>query len=381
MDYPALWDSQPGIKVIVLSAVFESLAIVAVILRLWSRRIQGAVLVLNDFAILAALLFTTGLAALIILSVAWAGEGQAFKNVPPQDQGRIFMTFVFEQPVWGAANALVKISILHLYVTIFPNPTFRKICYVMMAVSTVFFVTILLEVFLLCMPFVYNWDKTIEGTCGNQTLALLMIGSANLIIDAIIVVLPLPLLWRLQLPIWKKIGLLVMFSLGAFTCVVTLLRIIRIENTNLADTDPTISGAIIAQWSILEPTIAIVNSCFPTIRPVLNKYSPSVAWTKRFTSKNSSGRPSTPSTRYALSSKASPSSTISGKKQFQRLEDDMYLLQEVPVTSNKGLPSASNYYSVGADGPAVQPEATNGASGITCTREWEVQSSVGECWV
>ena len=109
----------------------------------------------------------------------------------------------------------MKISILHLYVTIFPNPTFRKICYVMMAVSTVFFVTILLEVFLLCMPFVYNWDKTIEGTCGNQTLALLMIGSANLIIDAIIVVLPLPLLWRLQLPIWKKIGLLVMFSLGA----------------------------------------------------------------------------------------------------------------------------------------------------------------------
>ncbi|MCJ1419733.1 hypothetical protein MMC32_006089 [Xylographa parallela] len=378
MDYPALWNSQLGISVIVLSVVLELLAVIAVILRIWSRRIQGTALVLNDFAILAALLFTTGLVALIIFAVAWAGEGQAFENVPPQDQGRIFMTFVFETPVWGAANTLVKISILHLYVTIFPSPTFRKICYVMMAVSTAYFIGILLETFLLCMPFVYNWNKMVEGTCGNQMLALLMIGSANLIIDAIIVVLPLPLLWRLQLPIWKKIGLVLMFSLGTFTCVVTLLRIIRIQNTNLADTDPTISGATIAQWSILEPTIAIVNSCFPTIRPVLHKYFPSLALTKRFTSKTSSGSRSTHS---PLSTKTSPSSTVGAKKQFQRLDDDLYPLQEVHVSSNKALPSTPDYYSIGVDGPVVPPRGTPGASGITYTREWKVQSSAEEGWV
>ncbi|MCJ1388536.1 hypothetical protein MMC18_001383 [Xylographa bjoerkii] len=250
-----------------------------------------------------------------------------------------------------------------------------------MAVSAAYFISILLETFLLCMPFVYNWDKTIQGTCGNQTLALLMIGSANLIIDAIIVVLPLPLLWRLQLPVWKKIGLLAMFSLGAFTCVVTLLRIIRIENTNLADTDPTISGAVIAQWSILEPTLAIVNSCFPTIRPVLHKYFPSLAWTKKFTSKNSAGSRSTQSIRSPLSSKASRSSAIGGKKQFRRLEDDVYPLQELHVSTNKAFPATPNYYSVGVDGPVVPPQATNGARGITYTREWKVQSSVERSWV
>ncbi|MCJ1291626.1 hypothetical protein MMC34_003171 [Xylographa carneopallida] len=315
------------------------------------------------------------------LAVVWAGEGQAFENIPPQDQGRIFMTFVFESPVWAAANTLVKISILHLYVTIFPSPIFRKICYAMMAISTVYFVSILLETFLLCMPFVYNWNKMIEGTCGNQTLALLMIGSANLIIDAIIVVLPLPLLWRLQLPIWKKIGLLVMFSLGAFTCVVTLLRIIRIENTNLADTDPTISGAIIAQWSILEPTIAIINSCFPTIRPVLHKYVPSPAWAKQLTSKNGSASRSKLSTHSVLSSKASPSSTIGSKKQFQRLEDDMYPLQKVYVSNKTTVPSTQKYYAAGVDGPVVPPGAAKGTRAITYTREWKVQSSAEQCWV
>lgn len=250
-----------------------------------------------------------------------------------------------------------------------------------MAVSTAYFISILLETFLLCMPFVYNWDKTIDGTCGNQTLALLMIGAANLIIDAIIVALPLPLLWRLHLPLWKKIGLLAMFSLGSFTCVVTLLRIIKIENTNLAGTDPTITGAIIAQWSILEPTIAIVNSCLPTIRPVMHKYFPSLPWANKFTPKNSSRRRSTQSARSPLSSKASPSSTIGGKKQFQRLEDDMYPLQSIHVSSNKTVPSTPHYYSVAADGPDVPPERRDGANGITYTREWKVQSSAEQSWV
>ena len=162
------------------------------------------------------------------------------------------------------------------------------------------------------------------------------------------------------------------------TCVVTLLRIIRIQNTNLADTDPTISGATIAQWSILEPTIAIVNSCFPTIRPVLHKYFPSLALTKRFTSKTSSGSRSTHS---PLSTKTSPSSTVGAKKQFQRLEDDLYPLQEVHVSSNKALPSTPDYYSIGVDGPVVPPRGTPGASGITYTREWKVQSSAEEGWV
>ncbi|MCJ1401369.1 hypothetical protein MMC11_004581 [Xylographa trunciseda] len=381
MDYPALWNSQLGINLIVLSVVFELLAIIAVILRICSRRIQRIALVLNDFAILAALLFTTGLFAIVVLSVAWAGEGQAFNDVPPQDRGRIFMTFVIETPVWGAANTLVKISILHLYVTIFPNPAFRKICYALMAISTAYFVSILLETFLLCMPFVYNWDKTIEGTCGNQTLALLMIGAANLIIDAILVLLPLPLLWRLQLPIWKKLGLLVMFSLGVLTCIITLLRIIKIENTNLVGTDPTITGAIIAQWSILEPTIGIVNSCFPTIRPVLQKYFPSIAWTKKLTSKNSSGSRSTQSVRSPFSNKASPSSTVGSKKQFQRLEEDLYPLQVVHMNHSKAIPSTPHYHFGGVDDPVVPPEERKGAGGITYTREWKVQSSVEEDWV
>ncbi|MCJ1477963.1 hypothetical protein MMC13_006638 [Lambiella insularis] len=347
MDYPALWNSQAGIAVIVITTVFESLAILAVILRLWSRRIQRTKLVLNDYAVLAALLFTTGLSASIVLAVTWAGEGQPYANIPPQLKGRIYITYEIETPIWGAAISLVKISILHLYLTIFPSRVFKRICYGMMGVSAAWFVGVLLQTFLLCRPFALNWDHTITGTCGDTTMAQLSIGSANLIIDAIIVTLPLPLLWRLKLPVWKRIGILAMFSLGAFTCVVTLMRVIRIHDllnvtgTDFADEDPTLTGATIAEWSILEPTIGIINSCFPVMRPVLRKLFPFSTWAEKITSKYGSGRRS----RASVSGKHSPflsNNSSAGKKHFQRLENDMYPLPDKHVGNNRAL--ASTYH-------------------------------------
>jgi hypothetical protein len=117
--------------------------------------------------------------------------------------------------VWGAANTAVKISILHLYITIFPNRLFTRICYGTMAVSIGYFCSVFLEAFLLCTPVTYNWNKTVTGSCANVALAYLFAGITNLLIDLIIVALPLPMLWRLQLPVAKKIGISAMFSIGA----------------------------------------------------------------------------------------------------------------------------------------------------------------------
>ena len=119
------------------------------------------------------------------------------------------------QVTWAAANSAVKVSILHLYVSIFPNIAFRRICYALMAVSALYVVGVILDTFLMCQPFAFNWDHTIEGSCGNQTLALLLTGALNLIIDVAIVILPLPVLWRLQMPVARKLGVSAMFSVGA----------------------------------------------------------------------------------------------------------------------------------------------------------------------
>ena len=55
MEYPALGSSREGHGSIALCFTFESLAIIAILLRLWSRQLKKAALAFNDFAAIAAM--------------------------------------------------------------------------------------------------------------------------------------------------------------------------------------------------------------------------------------------------------------------------------------------------------------------------------------
>ena len=84
-----------------------------------------------------------------------------------------------------------------------------------MALTMCYLIVVILESFLLCRPFAYNWDKTIEGSCANQTSIFLSAGVINLLIDVMIVTLPMPMLWRLRMPLGRKIALSGVFGMGA----------------------------------------------------------------------------------------------------------------------------------------------------------------------
>jgi hypothetical protein len=117
--------------------------------------------------------------------------------------------------LWAGANTAVKISVLDLYIQIFRNRRFRIVSYVMMAVSLGYLIMVILEGFLLCRPVSYTWNKLQMGKCGNERKVYLSSGIVNLIIDAAIVILPMPMLWGLQLGMAKKVALTVIFGLGA----------------------------------------------------------------------------------------------------------------------------------------------------------------------
>lgn len=60
------------------------------------------------------------------------------------------------------------------------------------------------------------------GQCGNQKSLDLYLGIFNLLMDVTIVVLPMPVLWGLQMAVNKKLVLSGMFGLGivcAYSCI------------------------------------------------------------------------------------------------------------------------------------------------------------------
>lgn len=128
--------------------------------------------------------------------------------------GRIYQLFVPAQLLWAAANSCVKISILSLYTSLFPNRRFVFLCYATMVVTAAYFISVLLETFLLCKPVQFNWDKSIAGTCEGQNTAYLVAGITNLVIDVFVVVMPMPMLLGLRMSLRKRLSVIGMFSLG-----------------------------------------------------------------------------------------------------------------------------------------------------------------------
>jgi hypothetical protein len=67
---------------------------------------------------------------------------------------------------------------------------------------------------LICRPIAANWDPSIPRTCGNLNTAFYVIAAVNMVTDFMVMALPVPQIWALQLPIIQKLGLSLHFGLG-----------------------------------------------------------------------------------------------------------------------------------------------------------------------
>lgn len=66
------------------------------------------------------------------------------------------------------------------------------------------------------MPLGANWDRTVPGDkCGHMRGLFISIGTINLVLDVGVIILPMPVLWNLQLAVRKKLGLTAIFGIGA----------------------------------------------------------------------------------------------------------------------------------------------------------------------
>lgn len=116
---------------------------------------------------------------------------------------------------WEWAIFAIRISILDLYIKIFRIPWFIKTCYAYMGFQVAFILSMFLTTMLLCRPLEFNWDKTIPGgVCGNLLKSYYATHIIILLTDVILAVLPIPVLWKLNMNPRKKIGIALMFMLG-----------------------------------------------------------------------------------------------------------------------------------------------------------------------
>ncbi|KAL2813026.1 hypothetical protein BJX63DRAFT_443261 [Aspergillus granulosus] len=368
---------------------FSILAVIAVCLRLLAHHIAQKKWTASDYFIIIACIFCVGLQSISITGVIQAGIGfdhtVAIATNPAYGPGpitKLLQLIIPLQFLWVLSLSCSKISILFLYLRIFPVRWLVLSSWATITIIVAWAIATILAGCLICRPFAYNWDQTIPGgKCGDQVTSFTVTGVVNLVTDVIVLVLPMRSLYKLQMATYKKVTLIAVFGLGIVTCIISALRISVLSTMDFADITYTIPQANI--FSGIEPCLAVILASVPMMRPLLGRAG---------STPDATGRTPVSSSMKKSGTGAKGSRTGTGDEDgFERLDDDTSQLWLRPMGGKHYAGISVRQHGHGEDGvggsggsmeslengPGAQRErSTSGGRGITVKQEWAVEERI-----
>ena len=120
--------------------------------------------------------------------------------------------------VYAAAIPAVKMSVIMFYSRIFAVDSFKWAFYFCTFIVVGWWIGVTVTVAVQCKPYQHLWlqyvDPTAKGECIDLYGFFLGNGIAEAITDFIILIVPIPMVWQLQMPTGQKLAVLGIFFLG-----------------------------------------------------------------------------------------------------------------------------------------------------------------------
>ncbi|KAJ6036380.1 hypothetical protein N7540_000659 [Penicillium herquei] len=274
-----------------LGFVFVVLATTVVGLRIWARRLCGAILAADDYAIFLGWGFTISV-CIIHLIATFRGElGQHQATYPNGEPILDDPRFIIYEKCKFALHMLsvlglgtTKISIILLYRRIFRTPVFQRICLVYLGVVVAWTIAFFFACLFQCTPV----TPFVEGFYGNKCTNVLVlynaVGGSDVALDVFIIILPIQPVLRLKMDLRRRLAVLGMFLLGllAVACsIARLVSFIQCDTVLIAHyNDETYYTSGVFVWTVIELVMAVVSACLPTLRPLfmMGKKEPSAQY-------------------------------------------------------------------------------------------------------
>ncbi|KAL2047312.1 hypothetical protein N7G274_001333 [Stereocaulon virgatum] len=191
---------------------------------------------------------------------------------------------IFLQCVWAVqlesigALTFTKMSILLLYRRIFRGRQFQILVWTVTAIVVVWGVLFFFATLFECFPISQVWT-TLYGqhrSCYQYRPMILGAAVSNMLVDLMIIAMPWPLIWQLQMPVRQKIAVGGVFTLAALVFGFSIARLVIFLQASKGFTheyDVTYNLAPSIYWTQVESALAVVSACLPTLRPLLQGFS------------------------------------------------------------------------------------------------------------
>ncbi|CAI6336801.1 unnamed protein product [Periconia digitata] len=178
---------------------------------------------------------------------------------------------VFYIAVIGLLKACVILFYLDIFSTAYPR--FRTAAHTILAYITLNTLILVFLTIFACRPIATFWNRDIKGKCLDIPAIGYAVGVSAIVQDIILLVLPLTVIGSLSMDRLRKISAGFLFSIGAFGCIATVLRL----HTNpyiKVSLDPTWDYASGMIWVELEVCAIYVCISLPSIRILVVRLLP-----------------------------------------------------------------------------------------------------------
>jgi hypothetical protein len=112
------------------------------------------------------------------------------------------------------AVMFAKLAALSLYYQVFELPVYRRIIIFIGVILIAQGIVALILAFSICRPFRYFWTQAVDvndGSCGDVMMFYKTYSIPSLVTDVMMLVLPWPILMKLNMATTEKIGLILTF--------------------------------------------------------------------------------------------------------------------------------------------------------------------------
>ncbi|KAL5356286.1 hypothetical protein BJX96DRAFT_162355 [Aspergillus floccosus] len=246
MDASYCGDSLLGVCIAIVP-----IQIMLVAARFYTRHAQHIACTLDDYFIVPALIGSLGHSALYIVLLEVGGLGYNLEYVQrtaPEKLVRLRKgLFASQIMCYPIIVTFAKLSILLFYTRIFRTPQFQILSYAICFI--------------------------VVGHRNRQQAFFRYVSIPQIFTDFVILVMPLPYVWKLHTHLTNKLALTGVFLLGGLELVASILRMTIFFQEEIM-TDSTWVSVNLGIWSVLEGAIIIIAACLPPVWPLLVRFLP-----------------------------------------------------------------------------------------------------------
>ncbi|KAF2732649.1 hypothetical protein EJ04DRAFT_305043 [Polyplosphaeria fusca] len=253
-----------------VTTAFTLIGMITVALRIYTRAHITRNMGMEDWTMIAAAVLTFIFWVLIIVGARQLNWGFSFMSLSAsqmETNGKFGLAVV---PIYKATVALIKMSILFIYLRLAVNNIFRRLCQGTIVLLAVWTFIVVVVVLAQCQPLSVLWDYSETGKCIDINTFYFTTSGFHVLVDLWILVLPIRLFLSIPRPTREKLALLGIFGLGILSTLASIVRLYYLKAV-IRSTDPFYAGPPLHIASMVEINIGILCACLPTLKPLLSK--------------------------------------------------------------------------------------------------------------